>query len=46
MNFAPHLNHREVPDPYYGGASGFEQVIDMVETASHGLLKDIRKRHM
>lgn len=46
MNFAPHLNHREVPDPYYGGASGFEQVLDMVETASHGLLKDIRKRHM
>jgi protein-tyrosine phosphatase len=28
----------EVPDPYYGGASGFEQVLDLVESASAGLL--------
>lgn len=46
MDFAPELHQREVPDPYYGGASGFEQVLDMVETASRGLLKDIRTRHM
>lgn len=46
MDFAAHLNQREVPDPYYGGANGFERVFDMVEAAAQGLLKDIRKRHM
>ncbi|HBG94262.1 MAG TPA: phosphotyrosine protein phosphatase, partial [Chromatiaceae bacterium] len=28
MDFAPHMRTREVPDPYYGGASGFETVYD------------------
>lgn len=31
----------EVPDPYYGGAEGFEQVLDIVEDASRGLLKSL-----
>ena len=26
-----------VPDPYYGGAAGFEQVLDMIESASEGI---------
>ncbi|WP_153109963.1 low molecular weight protein-tyrosine-phosphatase [Propionivibrio limicola] len=34
----------EVPDPYYGGAQGFDRVLDMVEDASYGLLSAIRKR--
>lgn len=29
----------EVPDPYYGGESGFEQVLDLVEDGCDGLLK-------
>ena len=29
----------EVPDPYYGGAKGFELVLDLIESASDGLLK-------
>lgn len=29
---------REVPDPYYGGAAGFERVLDLVDDASRGLL--------
>lgn len=33
----------EVPDPYYGGASGFERVLDLVEEASRGLLETLRK---
>ena len=33
----------DVPDPYYGGAEGFEQVLDMVEAACLGLLFEIRK---
>ena len=36
----------EVPDPYYGGAAGFERVLDLVEDASRGLLAVIRDRHL
>ena len=32
-----------VPDPYYGGASGFENVLDILEDACEGLLEEIRK---
>ncbi|MCG6885772.1 MAG: low molecular weight phosphotyrosine protein phosphatase [Proteobacteria bacterium] len=46
MDFAPELKIPEVPDPYYGGANGFERVFDMIEAAAHGLLEDIRKRHL
>ena len=31
-----------VPDPYYGGAQGFENVIDILEDACEGLLNAIR----
>lgn len=31
-----------VPDPYYGGDSGFEQVIDILEDACRGLLQQTR----
>lgn len=34
---------REVPDPYYGGAAGFERVLDLVEEASQGLLETLSK---
>jgi protein-tyrosine phosphatase len=33
-----------VPDPYYGGQQGFEDVADLVEDACAGLLQEIRKR--
>lgn len=45
MEFAPELGIREVPDPYYGGQRGFEQVFDMVESAARGLLMDIKSRY-
>ena len=32
-----HAVAREVPDPYYGGADGFDQVLDLVEDACAGL---------
>ncbi len=32
-----------VPDPYYGGADGFNQVLDLVEDACNGLLQHVRK---
>ena len=42
LDFAPELGRREVPDPYYGGAAGFEDVHDLAEAASRGLLKELR----
>ncbi|MCF6253893.1 MAG: low molecular weight phosphotyrosine protein phosphatase [Thiomicrorhabdus sp.] len=36
----------EVPDPYYGGAQGFDHVFDLVESASKGLLQCIQKDHL
>src|SRR5690606_15052356 len=44
MAFAPDANHREVPDPYYGPADGFELVLDLLEEAIEGLLKEIQSR--
>ena len=37
-------DEREVPDPYYGGAAGFERVLDLVEEASRGLLETLSRR--
>jgi protein-tyrosine phosphatase len=34
----------DVPDPYYGGAEGFEEVYDMVVAAAPGLIAEIRAR--
>jgi protein-tyrosine phosphatase len=45
LSYAPNLETDEVPDPYYGGAMGFERVLDMVEEAANGLLQDIQLRH-
>lgn len=46
LDFAPSVKASEVPDPYYGGAKGFEVVFDMVEQASLGLLQDIKNKHL
>jgi protein-tyrosine phosphatase len=35
---------KEVPDPYYGGVEGFNQVIDLLIDACEGLLKHITKK--
>jgi protein-tyrosine phosphatase len=45
LAFAENVELREVPDPYYGGAQGFEQVLDLVEHAAQGLLRDITKNN-
>ncbi len=41
MEFAGRPELLEVPDPYYGGPSGFELVLDLVEAASNGLLSHL-----
>jgi protein-tyrosine phosphatase len=38
------LGEDAVPDPYFGGEEGFEQVLDLVEKASAALLDEIRER--
>ena len=44
LEFAPDAATTEVPDPYYGGPNGFEEVLDLVEAATQGLLQHLRQR--
>src|SRR5688572_31933326 len=41
MEFVPAAATRAVPDPYYGGPQGFEQVLDLLEEASEALLQEM-----
>lgn len=43
LEYAPHLDTRQVPDPYYGGKYGFERVLDMVEDAAVGFLNSLKQ---
>lgn len=43
LEFAPEAGRDSVPDPYYGGATGFEYVLDLVEEASLGLLAYLQR---
>jgi protein-tyrosine phosphatase len=42
MEFAPSGAGREVVDPYFGGAEGFEAVLDQCEAACRGLLAHLQ----
>ncbi len=42
LEFAPGLGLNAVPDPYYGGDRGFEDVLDMIEVASDGLIAHLK----
>lgn len=35
---------KEVPDPYYGGEQGFENVLDLLEDGCAGLLQHVQSR--
>ena len=41
INHCRQLRSPEVPDPYYGGADGFERVLDLLDDACTGLLEDL-----
>ena len=41
LNLSPDCARDEVPDPYYGGDHGFDQVLDLIEQASKDLLDHI-----
>jgi protein-tyrosine phosphatase len=44
LEYAANLGRLEVPDPYYGGASGFEEVLDLAAAASRGLLAALQAK--
>ena len=43
MRFAKESASEVVPDPYYGGAKGFDRVLDYIEDASDGLIAALRR---
>ncbi len=42
LDYSTQTEYTEVPDPYYGGSNGFDRVIDLVEDASQGLIRQIK----
>ena len=44
LTYSDNFPQREIPDPYFGD-DGFDLVFEMVEDASRGLLRQIRRRH-
>lgn len=38
------LEDTPVPDPYYGGDRGFEEVLDLVEAGADGLIEVLKRR--
>jgi protein-tyrosine phosphatase len=45
MDFSPRRQRgMSVPDPYYGAPAGFERVLDLVEEACDGLVRDLQTR--
>lgn len=43
-DFCSTQKYDSVPDPYYGGAAGFELVLDILEDACAGLFRKVRER--
>ncbi|XSG81803.1 MAG: low molecular weight protein-tyrosine-phosphatase [Methyloligella sp. ZOD6] len=41
LDFAPHMDAIDVPDPFFGGAEGFDHALDLIEAASEGLLRSL-----
>ncbi len=44
LDFSESRRAADVPDPYYGGSSGFERVLDLLEEGMEGLLSEIQGR--
>jgi len=43
MKYAPEMGICEIPDPFFGGAEGFDYVLNLIEVASRGLLASLMK---
>ncbi|MDP3873231.1 MAG: low molecular weight protein-tyrosine-phosphatase [Pseudomonadota bacterium] len=44
LQHAESFDEDEVPDPYYGGPAGFERVLDLIEDAADGLIRDLAQQ--
>lgn len=44
LDYLPGHEGRDVPDPYYGKAAAFDDVLDLVEEGSHALLRELLKK--
>ncbi len=42
LNYSKKHKGEEVPDPYYGGAQGFNHVIDLLEDSCKNLLNEVK----
>lgn len=42
-DFCSDYDYDSVPDPYYGGAAGFELVLDLLNDACSGLMKKLKE---
>jgi protein-tyrosine phosphatase len=43
LEYAANIGRLEVPDPYYGDASGFEEVLDLCTAAARGLIEALHE---
>jgi protein-tyrosine phosphatase len=43
-DFDPNASEASVPDPYRGGARGFEEVFELCEVACRGLMAELLER--
>lgn len=41
MDFAPNIDAKDVPDPYYGGPEDFERALDLIEIATAGIVDQL-----
>jgi low molecular weight protein-tyrosine phosphatase len=41
LDFAPHTGTKDVPDPFFGEAEGFDHALDLIEEAARGLLAEL-----
>ncbi len=44
LSYAPQLRRLEVPDPYYGAAADFDEVLDLAAAASLALIVSLQQR--
>lgn len=45
LDYAPEIQIKDVPDPYYGGPQQFDYVLDLLEVGARGLLSALRDAH-
>jgi 3-deoxy-manno-octulosonate cytidylyltransferase (CMP-KDO synthetase) len=44
LNYSKASHGASIPDPYYGGSTGFERVLDMLVEAGRGLMEHLQRR--